>query len=517
MTKNNDQIEFLPLTQDLKGALQKLQNLFESFPFNRNSKYFTSLMNYNFYNSYNSNFWQHIIKEMDRLGLINLNLFKSRELDFFKNELNQTAFNNKKLTEMFFDGILTNLIKIPDNLENKKYQETPAYHIFSEFIFILYRILLPDGKNWKDFLSDPHESGANFYYFFRFQIKHISELWKQSIISKKNNILHDFIQNLGSNEKEKILTIFGKAKIGISREEKQEAKQIIIKIRNKQLQAKIPSEYLSEYGDIYELYENEINKLDENFKESNYLFKNPSLLPISSEFGVSIPKILEKNLVKFGYEPNEILIPLDVEDNIEVIYKFSDNIKILFTPDEFRKEINDILSLFWGNSNIQLDADGKLRYFGKSLENIEFRLMIESLTKHKFASLIPSFDLILKNIDEKEWNDVARNSRTLLEDFIRLVLDHTNIQYNHKDALDKLVNNLIGINKENLKKCFKFPKYCISNPFSDFHHFVLGLKTVGILTNPPSHTRTFNINRKDALSIKNFTFMAIFTLSNFMK
>ncbi len=218
---------------------------------------------------------------------------------------------------------------------------------------------------------------------------------------------------------------------------------------------------------------------------------------------------------KFGLAPRIINDSIRVYHKENEIYEYELNseVEIILTPEQFRNQLNEILRIFFGHANIQLDSDGILRYRQSKYEDLQVHTLIESFVSKKLSNLTQQLDILIIVEEKCEWKEIAKYSRILLEDYCREVLKRKKIKYSSDAGLVGLLKKL----RENSKKLFKFPDWLTKDPFRYFDEYILSMRFMAVILNPNNHTDKLTVKRDEALTIKNSVISMMISLTGFLK
>ncbi len=515
--KAPSRIEVIPLTEDKPRAIVLLRNLLLNFPFNCSHQRF-EVFRYDYSLSpYTAQFWAILIRQMEKKGYFNVNLISPQDLSRFREILIQfNSFGRLEpfAAELMCEALIQNVFgQWPSTHTNGYYREDPKFVIFRDFLLLIYSLLLPGGKNWKEYLSDPQNSGGSFSHLFSTRIKQLDPNWIFANKALSKEIEKQYLHQLPPEEKKRLILGLANFFLQDQQQEREFISQNLDAIRKKEESTQIPWEYRTIGSKIYEALKDEVDEAEKKQQQPTRNIKFPrnyDLIHYRKEFD-SRSTSGRDTPIDFGLPPNIFCNPhYEIQGSGER-YEFEWIVDVVHTPESLVKEINKILSLFFGRGDFQLGGDGVLRYLGSSEESHQAQLMIQAFVDKNLEKLLPLVDKVLESLEKAQWNDVARNSRTLLEDFIRGVLDKKKISYDTKATLEPLIQLL----RDNIKVIFDFPKWCTSDPTRDVDHLLQGMKIVGKLTNPPSHTGKKQLQESEAIQIKNMVFMFMITLAGF--
>jgi len=495
-------VKFIPLSQNIERAKQLLFRLFECYPYNSLHKRYDLNLNAYVNCYFKSKIWINLWKEMYKLGHINKNLVSQSDGNSIVNVIKRGGnFEQVSITPVknIIDYILP---KIPEGHTNHEYRETPPFSILKDFLLLIYSYLLPEGISWKDFLTNSSIGNEYDQYLFPLSFKSISKLWENKMIERSTLIRKEFLKStfergIMNDMIIKILTI---PEIHESPSKDSLMKEILQDINNIEVKQSIP-----------ERHQSNMNQIILDIKVMTGEEKSQIISPRTSFPSGSSHRIE----VKFGLEPH---IYYDTtlkshKENEVYEYELDSNVDLLLTPELFRKQINEILQLFYGHANLQIDADGILRYRQAKYEDHQVHLLVDVFASKNLSILVPQLDELILLEEQGNWKQIIRNCRRLIEDYIRSILRNKRIQCSTKITLKPIIKKM----RDNKAKLFKFPKWVVDDPFVNFDNYLLGLKYLGDVLNPNIHTESISVSQKEAISIKNTVISILISLTGFLK
>lgn len=502
-TKNKT-VKFIHQTQNQEKSMQQLLLLFENYPFNSKHIQFDFIFNRYNSNSYSSGLWKQIWKNMEKMGNVNLHLVRPNDYQYIKTSLRELYHLQPSVIKILVISIVANIFpKIPSKHTNYEYLETHQFSMIRDFLLLVHSYLLPESNLWKDYLNNP--SLSNDYardFFLPLNMKNLSEKWKNTQISKTKSIRDQFMLDCSKEKKEEILTILNIKNSDRTPEQTKILRLFLDILHNKEEHMNIPEDFQSTSNDLTKAFRSEF------ITEFNGTF--PRKLSSGG-------RILTPHQILFGLpsKSNNIFSAIIHSGDYQkgYIYELNPNCELILTPEQFRQQINEIMKLFFGHANIQLDADGILRYRQTKYESQQIHALIEIFISKKFSNLIIQLDKLIDHEEKGEWKEIVKNCRILFEDFIREILTRKKIKYSPNSTLKPLIKKM----RDFKEKLFIFPKWVLEDPFKNYDDYLLGLRFLGDILNPNNHTDNITVSKNEAITIKNTVISNMITLTGFLK